>query len=179
MKTPTACNAVLLAFCFIASSLAADDRGTAPEKNQSAATEKSTGTNGYVVKARPKAADSTPAPAGAAEIFLDVVIGPGKNVVIQSSQDYSSSSTVAVAVLCTACTTAATSMATLGLVLEARWQGANATTDIATANAGSYVYIDAGGAIFNVYAELFNLELQNKGTSTITLDQVTIFTPAK
>jgi hypothetical protein len=31
------------------------------------------------------------------------------------------------------------------------------------------------GAVFNVFAEQFRLELQNKGTSTITLDQVTIF----
>jgi hypothetical protein len=169
---------VLLAFCCIASSLAAQ------EKSQSAAPEKSTGastgSNDVVWKARPKSADTTTTltAAGTSEVYPDVVIPPGKNVIIQSTQNYSSSSTVAVAVLCTACTTATTSMATLGLVLEARWQSLTSTTDIATANTSTFTYLDAGGAVFSVYAELFNLELQNKGTSTITLDQVTIFSPA-
>ncbi len=171
-------TAGFVAFCFIASSLAADQRTIATEKNGSGATEKSTASNVYVWKARPKAAASTSTAAGAAEVYQDVVIAPGRNVVIQSTADYSSSSTVAVAVLCTACTTATTSLTALGLVLEARWQGMYVTTDIATANTATFAYQDAGGAIFNVFAELFNLELQNKGTSTITLDQVTIFTPA-
>jgi hypothetical protein len=172
-------STVLLAFCFLASLLAAQ------EKSQSAASEKSagpsTGSNDIVWKARPKPADSTATltAAGASEVYQDVVIPPGKNVIIQSTQNYASSSTVAVAVLCTACTTATTAMAALGLVLEARWQPLNGTTDIATANAGTFAYLDAGGAVFSVYAELFNLELQNKGTSTITLDQVTIFSPAQ
>jgi hypothetical protein len=171
MKTPTTCTAIFLSLCFSASSRAAEDRG--------APTQKSTAANSYVWKARSTAAASTPAASGTAEVFLDVAIGPGKNLTIQSSQVYSGSSAVAVAVLCTACITATTSMAALGLVLEARWQGANATTDIATASNSTYAYWDAGGAIFGVYAELFNLELQNKGTSTITLDQVTIFSPSK
>jgi hypothetical protein len=64
-------------------------------------------------------------------------------------------------------------MNALGLVLEARWQPLNGTTDIATQNASNFTYLDAGGAVFSVFAEL-----QNKGTGTITLDQVTIFTPA-
>lgn len=163
-------TAGLVAFCFIASSLAADERTTATEKSNAA--------NVYVWKARPKADSSTSTPAGAAEVYQDVVIAAGKNVVIQSTSDYSSSSTVAVAVLCTACTTATTSMAALGLVLEARWQGMYVATDIATASTATFAYQDAGGAIFSVFGELFNLELQNKGTSTITLDQVMIFTPA-
>ena len=36
-----------------------------------------------------------------------------------------------------------------------------------------------GAVVFNVYAEQFNLELQNKGTGTIMLDQVTIFRRAQ
>jgi hypothetical protein len=179
MKTLAACTAVLLAFCSIATSFAADERGAGTEKNQGAATERSTGANPYVLRARSKSSASTSTAPGTSEVYQDVVIPAGKNVIIQSSVDYSSSSTVAVTVLCTACTAATTSMAALGLVLEARWQGLNATTDIATANAGTFAYLDAGGAIFSVYAELFNLELQNKGTSTITLDQVTIFSPAQ
>lgn len=172
MKAPTACAALLLAFCAAAWSFGADDRRSGTEKSE---------TNSYVWKARPRASDtstSTPTAAGTAEVFQDVVISPGKNVIIQSNVNYSSSSTVSVAVLCTACTTATTSMNALGLVLEARWQPLNGTTDVATQNASIFTYLDAGGAVFNVYAELFNLELQNKGTGTITLDQVTIFTPA-
>jgi hypothetical protein len=170
-------TAGFVAFCFIAWSLGAKERTTATDKDGSAMAEKSTAANIYVWKARPRAAAST-STVGAAEVYLDVVIPPGRNVIIQSSADYSSSSTVAVSVLCTACTTATTSMAALGLVLEARWQGMNATTDIATASTSTFAYQDAGGAIFNVFAELFNLELENKGTSTISLAQVMIFAPA-
>jgi hypothetical protein len=108
-------------------------------------------------------------------VFQDVVIPAGKNVMIESLLDYSSSSTVAVAVLCNACTTKATSLSSLGLVLEARWLPLNATSDTATQNSSTFAYTDAGGAVFNVYAEQFNLEIQNKGTTTITLDQVSIF----
>jgi len=132
-----------------------------------------------VLRTRLKPADSTSTATGNSEVFQDVVIPVGKNVVLQSGLDYSSSSTVAVAVLCTACTTKTTAMNALGLVLEARWQPLNATTDIATQNASNFVYFDEGGAIFNVYAEQFNLELQNEGTATITLDQVTIFRRAQ
>jgi hypothetical protein len=180
MKTPTTCTAVLLALCFVASSPAADERGTAIEKNQSTTTEKSTGANGYVFRARSRPADSTTTTAAAnSEVFQDVVIPVGKNVMIESSMDYSSSSTVAVAVLCNACTTKTTSLSALGLVLEARWLPLNASSDIATQNASTFAYSDAGGAVFNVYAEQFNLELQNKGTGTITIDQVTIFRRAQ
>jgi hypothetical protein len=179
MKMSAACTTVLLAFCFVASSVAADERSTAIEKDQSITTEKPAGANAYLLRARSKRATSTSPAAANSEVFLEVVIPVGKNVVIQSALDYSSSSSVAVAVLCTACTTPTTSLSALGLVLEARWQPLNASTDIATQNASTFTYLDAGGAVFNVYAEQFNLELQNKGTATITIDQVTIFRRAQ
>jgi hypothetical protein len=175
MKTPTACSALLFAFCFVASSRAADESDTAIAKNQSTITEKSTGSNAYVFRVRPRPADSTSTAPADSEVFQDVVIPGGKNVMIQSSLDYSSSSTVAVAVLCNACITKTTSLTALGLVLEARWLPLNASVDVATQTASTFAYLDAGGAVFNVFAEQFNLELQNKGTASITLDQVTIF----
>ena len=178
MKT-LICATILLAFCCIDSSLAADERTIGIEKTQSNATEQSTGANTYVLKSRVKAADSTSTAATNSEVFQDVIIPAGKNVVLQSSLDYSSASTVAVAILCTACTSSTASTTALGLVLEARWQALNASSDIATQNANIFAYTDAGGAVFNVFAEQFNLELQNKGTATITLDQVTIFRPAQ
>ena len=167
---------MLVALCFIDSSLAADERPV-ESNNQSAAAERSSSGNAYVFKARSKPEDSTSTAVVNSEGYADVVIPVGKNVIIQSSLDYSYATTVAVSVLCTACITKAVSLSALGLVLEARWQSLYAATDIATQNASTFAYTDAGGAVFNVYAEQFNLELQNKGTTTITLDQVTIFRP--
>ena len=141
--------------------------------------EKSTGDNGYVLRSRSKPAESTPPAAGNSEVYQDVVIPAGKNVILQSALDYSSSSTVAVAVRCTACTTKTTSLSALGLILEARWLALTASSDLATQSTSNFAYFDAGGAIFNVYAEQFNLELQNRGSTTITLDQVTIFRRAQ
>lgn len=175
MKTQTACSALLFAFCLVASSRAADESSTPIAKNQSTLVEKSTGSNAYVFRMRSRPADSTSTTPTNSEVYLDVVIAAGKNVVIQSSLDFSSSSTAAVAVLCDACISQSTSLATMGLVLEARWLPLNASVDVATQSAGTFAYWDAGGAVFNVFAEQFNLELQNKGTTAITLDQVTIF----
>lgn len=167
----TICTTLLLSLSFGASGFAADDH--------SAPAQSSTPGNTVVVKARPTPKGTPAITNASSEVYLDVAIPVGQNVVIQSGLDFSSASTVAVSVRCTACTTTTTSMNALGLVLEARWQPLNATTDIATQNASTFAYTDAGGVIFNVYAEQFNLELQNKGTATITLDQVTIFCPAQ
>lgn len=170
MKTRTICTTIAFGL-FSASGFAADDRTPLAQP--------STQSNTVVAKARPTPKLSAATTNPTSEVYLDVAIPVGKNVVIQSGLDFSSASTVAVSVRCSACTTTTTSMNALGLVLEARWQALNASTDIATQNASTFAYTDAGGAIFNVYAEQFNLELQNKGTSTITLDQVTIFRPGQ
>lgn len=175
MKIQTACHALLFAFCFAASSRAADESDPGIAKNRSTVSEKSTGSNAYVFKMRSRPSDSTATTPLNSEVYLDVVIPAGKNVLIQSSLDYSSSSTVAVAVLCNACVSQTNSLGKMGLVLEARWLPLNASVDIATENASAFAYLDAGGAVFNVFAEQFDLEIQNKGTTAITLDQVTIF----
>lgn len=176
---PAACTALLLTFCVAASCLGSDAPGAGMEKTPSAASEKPAQSNGYVLT-RSKPADST-ATAVNSEVYQNVVIAAGKNVIIQSSLDYSSSNTVAVAILCRTCTTVTTSLGALGLVLEARWQTLDASYDVATENkaASALAYWDAGGALFNVYAELFNLELQNTGSTSITIDQVTIFSHAQ
>lgn len=169
----------LLPLWFISLSRASDDGAAAVGRPQVAATDRAAGS--YVWKARSRPADTTATTPASSEVFPHVVIAAGKNVMIQSSLDYSSSSTVAVAVLCSTCTATATSLGTLGLILEARWQPLSAEFDTATdmKSASTFSYWDAGGAVFNVYAEQFNLELRNTGTATITLDQVTIFRRAQ
>ncbi len=173
-------TAAIVTFCLVGPCLVAEDHLPAIERTQIAATESSSSSNPYFVKSNPKPrSDSGSAATSNSEVFENVVIPVGKNVILQSAMDYSGASTVAVAVLCFACTTKATSLSSKGLTLEARWQAANAGADIATQGASGFAYFDAGGFIFNVYAEQFNLELLNKGTSAIVLDQVTIFRRAQ
>lgn len=53
----------------------------------------------------------------------------------------------------------------------------NAASFVATENkaATAFPYWDAGGAIFNAYGPQFSQALQNKGSQSIALAQVTIF----
>ena len=96
---------------------------------------------------------------------------------LDSTMDYSAVGSVAVTVQCTICTTAATSLATGGLVLQAWWLVPPADSYVVTENkaATAFSYWDAGGAIFNVYGPQFRLILQNKGKQTIGIQQITIF----
>jgi hypothetical protein len=91
--------------------------------------------------------------------------------------DYSAANTVAVTVECTICTTATTSLASSGLVLQAGWLVPNATAYVVAENkaATAFLYTDAGSALFNVYGTQFRLILQNKGSVSIAIQQVTLF----
>ena len=91
--------------------------------------------------------------------------------------DYSSAITVAVTVECTICTSATTSLGTTGLTLQVGWLVPDANSYVATENkaATAFPYWDSGGAIFNGYGSQFRLNLQNKGSQTISLQQTTIF----
>jgi hypothetical protein len=126
-----------------------------------------------IAKASGTAADST----AISEVFENVVIAAGKTVSLSSALDFSPSNTVAVTVLCIICSSAATALGTAGLVLQARWTVPDAQSFVTAESkaATAFTYSDSGGAVFNVYGPQFRLALQNKGTQTIALQQVTIF----
>jgi len=126
-----------------------------------------------IARATGTAADNT----AISEVFEDVVIAAGKTVSLSSALDYSSANTVAVTVLCIICSSAATALGTAGLVLQARWTVPDAQSFVTAESkaATAFTYSDSGGAVFNVYGPQFRLALQNKGTQTIALQQVTIF----
>lgn len=133
----------------------------------------------YDLAINPVARKSVPATANTAisEVYENVVIAPGKSVSLNSALDYSSAPTVAVTVLCIICNSAATSLGNSGLVLQARWTVPDAESYVTAESkaATAFTYLDSGGAVFNVYGPQFRLGLQNKGTQTIALQQVTIF----
>ena len=131
----------------------------------------------YDLALAPKSSASIVSASGNSEVFQSVSIAPGKTVSIDSTMDYSSANTVAVTVQCIVCTSTATSLGTSGLVLQARWTVPNAQLYVATENkaATAFPYWDAGGAVFNVYGAQFRLTLQNQGSQTIALQQITLF----
>uniref|UniRef100_Q02BS7 Uncharacterized protein n=1 Tax=Solibacter usitatus (strain Ellin6076) TaxID=234267 RepID=Q02BS7_SOLUE len=136
---------------------------------------------GPLVHATPKVTSRDAASSGNSEVFENLVIAAGKTITLNSALDYSASDSVAVSVLCIICSTAATSLGNSGLVLQARWTVADAGDYVTTENrpATTFPYSDAGGAVFNVFGPQFRLVLQNKGTQTIALQQVTIFHRSK
>ena len=111
------------------------------------------------------------------EVFQSIVVAAGKTATINSALDYTSANTVAVTVQCIVCSTAATSLTNSGLVLLASWLVPNAASYVAPESkaATAFLFWDAGGALFNVYGSQFRLILQNTGTGTIAIQQVTIF----
>jgi hypothetical protein len=168
----------LLASCFVCLSLAEDRPGSGSTiEGQSIVREKSAETYDRAAPRIVKAADSPVATTVVSEVFSDVIIAAGKSVNIDSTMDYSSANTVAVAVLCIICGTATTSLGSSGLVLQARWTVPDADSYVTPENkaATAFLYSDAGGAVFNVYGPQFRLTLQNKGTQSIAIQQVTIF----
>ena len=131
----------------------------------------------HAVGAKVKPSDSGAAAAVNSEVFQNVVLAAGKGVALDSTLDYSSATTVAVSVQCNSCTSAATSLASAGLTLQARWLVPNAEFYASTESkpATSFPYWDAGGVLFNVYGSQFELILQNTGTQTVSIAQITIF----
>jgi hypothetical protein len=166
-------NSILLAAvltpCLVCVSMADDRRGGLTEKSAEA----------YDLAVRPsaKANGNATDTSAISEVFENVVIAAGKTVSLSSALDYSPASTVAVTVLCIICSSAATSLGNSGLVLQARWTVPDAQSFVTAESkaATAFTYSDSGGAVFNVYGPQFRLALQNKGTQTIALQQVTIF----
>jgi len=161
--------AALLTPCLVCVSMAEDRPSRVTEKSAEV----------YDLAVRPIArATGTAADNNAiSEVFEDVVIAAGKTVSLSSALDYSSANTVAVTVLCIICSSAATALGTAGLVLQARWTVPDSQLFVTAESkaATAFTYSDSGGAVFNVYGPQFRLALQNKGTQTIALQQVTIF----
>jgi hypothetical protein len=169
MKIDRSLFAAFLTPCLVCISLAQDP----PAK----ATEKSAETYDVAVRPIARASGTAADDAPISEVFENVVIAAGKTVSLYSELDYSSAGTVAVTVSCIICSTAATSLGNSGLVLQARWTVPDAQSFVTaeSKSATAFTYSDSGGAIFNVYGPQFRLALQNKGTQTIGLQQVTIF----
>lgn len=164
----------VLVSCFVSASMAEDRPG--PDRQPKVA-EKSAEAYELAVTPTAKALAATTASAGNSEVYVNVVIPAGKTVSFDSTLDYSAAGTVAVTVLCNICTTAVTALGNSGLVLQARWTVPDAASYATAENkaASAFPYSDSGGALFNVYGTQFRLALQNKGTQTIALQQVTIF----
>src|ERR1039457_2692428 len=118
-------TATLLTSCFVCLSFAEDRPGPrSTTERPSIATEKSGGTYDLAVTATAKPSRSAAAAAaatGVSEVFQNVVVASGNSVSLDSTMDYSAVNTVAVTVQCNVCTSAATSLGTSGLVLQARW----------------------------------------------------------
>jgi len=167
-----------LTSCVAGSALAEDRTVTVlVPASSSVATEKSTESYNLAVTRRPKAADASTTAIANSEVFENITIAPGKTFLVPSAMDYSSSSTVAITVECTVCTTAAKSLGSSGLVLLAGWLVPNGLGYVVAESkaATSFPFFDAGGVIFNVYGGQFQLLLQNKGTVSIVIQQLTLF----
>jgi hypothetical protein len=157
---------LLPSFC-VCLSLADERTGIASEKSPET----------YRLPVRSAAKSPEVAATGGSEVFQDLVIPAGNNVFVDSTLDYSTANTVAVTIQCIVCSSAVTSLGASGLLLQARWSVPNASTYVTTENktATAFPYWDAGGAMFNVYGSRFRLSLQNKGSQTIAIQQLTVF----
>lgn len=169
--------AAILAVCLAGPCFAADESGNRAGSQPQAAATAASGTTPLVKRVAAGASAAPVAVNSNSEVFVSVVVEAGQTYSLESTLDYSSAATVAVAVECLACSTSNMSLGPLGLVLQARWAVPGASLWVATeSKAGTaFAYWDAGAALFNVYGSLFQLVLQNKGNQTITLDQVTFF----
>ena len=166
MTITTIGTAILLTSCFAGLSLADD-----------VAAEKSAGRSDPAIVLPAKPVAGAAVTTTSSEVFQNIVIPADQNYSISSTMDYSAANTVAVTVECTICTTATTSLASSGLVLQAGWLVPNATAYVVAENkaATAFLYTDAGSALFNVYGTQFRLILQNKGSVSIAIQQVTLF----
>jgi hypothetical protein len=111
------------------------------------------------------------------EVYKTISIAAGSLVYLDSQIDFSKSSQIAVSARCTAGVSAATSMDNLDF--QAFWAVSGTTLfGVVEHLAGSkFAYWDAGGGTFQVYGSQLRLAILNNGSSSITLDQVVIFTP--
>jgi hypothetical protein len=111
-------------------------------------------------------------PNGSFEAFVNVAVGPGQAIEIDSSLDYTYADTVRISVR--------SADADLGnLQFQAYWSVPdvdyyNATDFI---DGSTFVYPNAGGMQFLVYGSQFRLVITNSGSSTINMTQVLLFAP--
>jgi hypothetical protein len=171
-------TAAVLAASSASPLFAGDGPGAGAGKQQEkAATEKS-GDASLAKKATSKSVPTGLVAVNAnSEVFENVTIAAGQTYSMDSTLDYTSAATVAVTLECVACTTAATSLGTSGLALQARWAVPSAEYFVTAESkaATAFSYWDAGSVLFNVYGSEFRLILQNKGSASLTIDQITFF----
>jgi hypothetical protein len=119
-----------------------------------------------------KSAKPRDMPNGSFEAFINVAVGPGQAIEIDSSLDYTYADTVRISVR--------SADADLGnLQFQAYWSVPdvdyyNATDFI---DGSTFVYPNAGGMQFLVYGSQFRLVITNSGSSTINMTQVLLFAP--
>ena len=167
MNLKTSTIAGLVAVCSALTCFAQAERQSAKEPSSEP----------HELVARVKASTAATLNSENFEVFLNVLIPAGRTVTLDSGLDYTSGSGAAVTVQCLTCTTQAAALSTGGLTLQARWTMPNAASFVATENkaATAFPYWDSGGAVFSAYGPQFSLTLQNKGSQSIALAQVTIF----
>jgi hypothetical protein len=152
---------------------AANDSPTAPVEKKTR--------NGSREKPRPQSTQTSVAASASSanwEVYQNIAISSGGFVYIDSNIDFSSHDTVAVAARCASATSAATSMDSVDF--QAMWgvSGANLFAIVEHLQGSKFAWWDAGGGTFQVYGPQFRLVIFNNGSSSITLDQVTLFTSA-
>ncbi len=113
--------------------------------------------------------------SGNAEVFKDVTIEAGKNVILDSTLDYSAAGSVAIALRCASCDSADNSMNTL--LIQAFWSVPEADYYSATdyMSGSGFPYFDAGGLVFSTYGSQFRLVIQNSGEESVTVHQIILF----
>lgn len=169
--------AAVLTVCFATACLAGGKPG---EESAVQQPKTATSRSGDASLAKKMAAASTSSPTAVnsnSEVFQNIVVTAGASYPIDSTLDYTSAATVAITLECEACDSAKAALGASGLTLEARWSVPGATLLVAAESvpATNFFYWDAGSALFDVYGSQFRLVLQNKGTASITIDQIVLF----
>lgn len=153
-------GSLLLSFCLVSPSHT-ETRGTEPE----GAARKWT-----TIKKSPRKAAET---EGKWEVFKDITVDAGKNVVLDSSIDYSSLDKVAVAVR-----SASDSLSDLeSLTLQTFWSVPDADYfSAAEIKFGkTFPFTNSGSVLFGVYGSEFRLILRNEGALSLKIAQLFIF----
>jgi hypothetical protein len=111
-------------------------------------------------------------PNGSFEAFINVAIGPGQSIEIDSGLDYTYAGTVRISVRSAA-------MDLGSLQFQAYWSVPDVDYYNATdfVDGSSFIYPNAGGMQFLVYGSQFRLVVTNSGSSTVSLTQVLLFAP--
>jgi hypothetical protein len=109
---------------------------------------------------------------GSFEAFVNVAVGPGQSIAIDSGLDYTYADTVRISVRSAA-------MDLGSLQFQAYWSVPDADYYNATdyVDGSTFIYPNAGGMQFPVYGSQFRLVITNSGSATVNLTQILLFAP--